>query len=42
MTEIEPDMGSVLGGDIVYIKGDKFSPNTEGEDFKCMFTPLSL
>jgi hypothetical protein len=42
MTDIRPDMGSVLGGDEVFIKGDKFSPNTEGEDFKCRFTPMSL
>jgi hypothetical protein len=42
MTDIYPDMGSVVGGDEIYIKGDKFTNHTDPEEFKCRFTPVSL
>lgn len=42
MTGITPDMGSVQGGDEIFIKGEKFSSNTDPAEFKCRFTPISL
>lgn len=42
MTGIQPDMGSVQGGDQIYIAGDKFTNNTDPKEFKCRFTPVSL
>lgn len=42
MTDITPDMGSVNGGDTIYIKGDKFSPNVDPNEFKCRFTPTTM
>jgi hypothetical protein len=42
MTNIYPDMGSVVGGDEIFIKGEKFSNHTDPEEFKCRFTPVSL
>lgn len=42
MTDIYPDMGSVLGGDEIYVKGEKFTNNTDPAEFKCRFTPVSL
>lgn len=42
MTAIYPDMGSVQGGDEIFIKGERFTNNTDPEDFKCRFTPVSL
>ena len=41
MTDIYPDMGSVQGGDEIYIRGDKFSNNTDPAEFKCRFSPVS-
>jgi len=42
MTDIYPDMGSVSGGDIIYIKGEKFTNITDKVDFLCRFTPVNL
>ena len=42
MTDIYPDMGSVVGGDEIFIKGEKFTNHTDPEEFKCRFTPVSL
>ena len=42
MTDIYPDMGSVQGGDEIYVKGEKFTNHTDPEEFKCRFTPVSL
>jgi hypothetical protein len=42
MSGIQPDMGSVQGGDQIYIAGDKFTNNTDPKEFKCRFTPVSL
>jgi hypothetical protein len=42
MTDIYPDMGSVSGGDTIYIKGEKFSNITDKVDFLCRFTPVNL
>jgi len=42
MTGIQPDMGSVAGGDQVHITGERFSNNTDPKEFKCRFTPVSL
>lgn len=42
MTRIEPDMGSVVGGDEIFIIGEKFTNKTDPEEFKCRFTPVSL
>lgn len=39
MTDIYPDMGSTQGGDEIFIKGEKFTNNTDPEEFKCRFTP---
>ena len=41
MYDIYPDMGPVQGGDEIYIKGEKFSNNTDSDEFKCRFTPMS-
>lgn len=41
MTSIYPDMGSIAGGDIIYINGDKFTNNTDPAEFLCRFTPVS-
>jgi hypothetical protein len=41
MTDIYPDMGSVQGGDEIFIRGDKFSNNTDPEEFKCRFSPVT-
>jgi hypothetical protein len=37
MTKIDPDMGSIEGGDIVYITGDHFTNHTDPEYYKCKF-----
>jgi hypothetical protein len=42
MTDIYPDMGSVSGGDTIYIKGEKFTNITDKADFLCRFTPVTL
>jgi hypothetical protein len=42
MTGISPDMGSIAGGDEIYIKGDKFTNNTDPDEFMCRFSPTSL
>jgi len=42
MTDIYPDMGSVAGGDEIYIRGEKFTNNTDPQEFRCRFTPVSL
>jgi hypothetical protein len=42
MTSIAPDMGSIAGGDEIYIKGEKFTNNTDSNEFKCRFTPINL
>lgn len=42
MTGIQPDMGSVQGGDEIFISGAKFTGNTDPKEFKCRFTPVSL
>lgn len=42
MTDIYPDMGSVVGGDEIFIRGEKFTNHTDPEEFKCRFTPVSL
>jgi hypothetical protein len=42
MTDIYPDMGSVNGGDIVYITGEKYSSHIDSTEFKCRFTPATL
>ena len=42
MTDIYPDMGTVLGGDEIYVRGEKFTNNTDPKEFKCRFTPVSL
>lgn len=42
MTGIYPDMGSVTGGDDIFIKGEKFSANIDPAEFMCRFTPISL
>jgi len=42
MTDIYPDMGSVAGGDEIFIKGERFTNNTDPNEFKCRFTPVSL
>lgn len=42
MNSIYPDMGSVNGGEEVYIKGEKFSNITDQENFKCRFKPINL
>jgi hypothetical protein len=42
MTGISPDMGSVAGGDEIYIRGEKFTNNTDPDEFMCRFSPVSL
>jgi hypothetical protein len=42
MTSIYPDMGSIEGGEMVYVNGDKFTNHTDPEYFKCRFTPTTL
>lgn len=42
MTGISPDMGSVAGGDEIFIKGEKFTNNTDPAGFMCRFSPVSL
>lgn len=42
MSNIYPDMGSVQGGEEIYIKGEKFSNITDGENFKCRFKPINI
>lgn len=42
MTDIEPDMGSVIGGEDIYIRGEKFSNITDPNQFLCRFTPTTL
>ena len=42
MTDITPDMGSVNGGEDVFVKGEKFSNNTDPNEFKCKFSPTTL
>jgi len=42
MTKITPDMGSIGGGEVVYIVGEKFSNNTDHFYFRCRFTPTTL
>lgn len=42
MTAIAPDMGSVNGGDEVFITGEKFSSHIDTTEFRCRFTPVSL
>mmetsp|Transcript_9900 Transcript_9900/g.16639 ORF Transcript_9900/g.16639 Transcript_9900/m.16639 type:complete len:184 (-) Transcript_9900:1392-1943(-) len=39
MTDIYPDMGSVVGGEDIYIRGERFSNHTDQTEFKCRFTP---
>jgi hypothetical protein len=41
MYKIDPDMGSIDGGDIVYITGDKFTNHTDPEYYRCRYTPTS-
>lgn len=42
MTDIYPDMGSVNGGDVVFITGEKYSSHIDTTEFKCRFTPATL
>ena len=42
MTDIYPDMGSISGGEDVYIRGEKFSNITDPKHFKCRFSPITL
>jgi hypothetical protein len=42
MEKIEPVMGSVNGGDEVFITGEKFSSHVDTSEFKCRFTPVFL
>ena len=42
MTDIYPDMGSVNGGEDIYLKGEKFTNNTDPAEFKCRFLPVTL
>lgn len=42
MTDIYPDMGSVNGGDVVVITGEKYSSHIDTSEFKCRFTPATL
>lgn len=42
MHDIYPDMGNVLGGDEIFIRGDKFTNITDPEHFRCRFTPENL
>jgi len=42
MTALYPDMGSVNGGDEVYITGEKYSSHVDTTEFKCRFTPTTI
>lgn len=42
MHDIYPDMGNVLGGDEIFIRGERFTNITDPEHFRCKFTPETL
>jgi len=42
MADVYPDMGAVGGGEEVFIRGDKFTNNTDPSEFLCRFTPTTL
>jgi hypothetical protein len=42
MYDIHPDMGSTLGGEDIFIRGEKFSNVTNQSQFLCRFTATTL
>jgi hypothetical protein len=42
MIGLYPDMGSIEGGEYVFLMGEGFTNHTDPEYFKCRFTPTLL